>query len=326
MVNQMARTVGTDQVDRAGDRPWLRGIVPPVATPLLPDGGVDEVSLERQLRRLLDAGVHGLFVLGTSGEGAYLDAEDRRRVLEVTSQVVDGQVPVLAGAMCASARQAVEVDQACEGLGVTALVCTTPFYGAAHPSEIEDHFRSIAASVTLPVVAYNIPGATGTLLTVPMIRELALDGVIVGVKDSGGDEYSLRRTIAACKDLAWFPVMSGSEVMVDSALRLGAAGAVPGLGNVAPRPYVELYEASLAGDHARASRIQDSLIDLFAMAGFAASRVGNFSSGIGSFKTALVELGVFERRSMVSPLITLTDDEAAGVAEHLKRFDLERIC
>ncbi|QOR70564.1 dihydrodipicolinate synthase family protein [Ruania alkalisoli] len=326
ILESSAREAATTARPGPGDEGWLRGIVPPVLTPFTSELRVDEAGLQRQIQRMLDAGVHGVFLLGTSGEGAYVTDDDRRRVIATAVEVVSGRVPLLVGAMAPSARQVAAMAATSAGRGVDALVCTTPFYGASHQGEVREHFRAIATSVDLPVVAYNIPGAAGVRMSPELVAELADARIITGYKDSGGDEYALRRTVAACAPLEHFPVLSGSEVMVDSALRLGAVGGVPGLANVSPRPYVELYDAASVGDLDRAQSIQDRLIELFGIARVAdSSRMGNFSAGIGSFKAALVALGVIESRALLAPLVTLNDHEAEAVAAHLAHFDLEDI-
>lgn len=294
---------------------WLTGIVPPVCTPLLPDGDVDVRSLERHVNFLLEAGVHGLFMLGSSSEVAYLTDAQRDRALEVGVRAAAGQVPVLAGVIDMTTSRCLAQALRAKALGADALVMTVPFYAMAHqPAELRAHFGTVKERTELALVAYDIPVAVHNKLEPSLVLELAARGVFQAVKDSSNDMHGLRATVLGARELGRFTVFTGSELVVDCALFLGADGAVPGLANVDPHGFVSLYEAASSGDWAKAREIQDRLFNLFAITSCAdPQKKGRNASGLGGFKTALMLRGIFDHNAMGLPQEPLDDEETGRV-------------
>lgn len=208
--------------------PRWTGVIPPVVTPLTADGEIDRPSLERVVGHLLDGGVSGLFVLGSSGETAYLTPGRQDEVIEVITSACAGQVPVLVGAIETTTDRAIERARAAEGLGADAVVATAPFYTRTHPTEIDRHFRDIAAALDLPVLAYDVPVCVHSKLDPELLLPLAADGVLAGVKDSSGDDGSFRRLAIGARELPEFSVLTGHELVVDAMMLAGADGSVPG--------------------------------------------------------------------------------------------------
>jgi len=308
------------------DSAQLTAVVPPLVTPFTPEYDVDTASLARLIQYQLTGGVDGVFVLGTSGEGTFLTDEQRQVVREPPVSEVAGQVPVLAGVIDTStARVGAHLSAALKA-GVDGLVATAPFYAATHPAEIERHFTRLATLAgDTPLYAYDIPARAGTKLPSSLMVSLGERGVIAGVKDSSGQETSLRQLVLSRREagLDGFAIMTGSEVTVDSALAFGVDGVVPGLGNVDPAGYVRLYDASAAGDAAAARAEQDRLFRLFEIIEVAdRSRMGASSAALGAFKAALYLLGVIGCPLTAYPSIPLDDDEIAGVGSLLTRAGL----
>lgn len=304
----------------------LTGVVPPLVTPLTPEYDVDTASLARLVQHQLSGGVDGVFVLGTSGEGTFLTDEQRQVVLETTVAEVAGQVPVLAGVIDTSTNRVAAHVSAALKAGVDALVATAPFYAATHPAEIERHFvrlKSFAGDT--PMYAYDIPPRVGTKLPASLMTALGEQGVIAGVKDSSGQDASLRELVISRreKQLGNFAIMTGSEVTVDSALAFGVDGVVPGLGNVDPAGYVRLFKAAVAGDAAAARDEQDRLFRLFEIINAAdRSRMGASSAALGAFKAGLFLLGVIDCPVTAYPSIPLSDTEIAAIRPLLDRAGL----
>ena len=303
---------------------WLEGIVPPVCTPLSADGEVDVASLEHHISFLLDAGAHGLFMLGSSGEVAYLTDAQRDRVVEVAVKTAGGQVPVLAGAIDMTTNRVVDHALRAKQRGADAIVVTAPFFArSAHPNEVKLHFRKVRERVGLPLVAYDLPISVHNKLDLPVVSELAADGTIDGVKDSSNDIHGFRAVVTGTRQFEKFSVFTGSELVVDCALFLGAEGGVPGLANVDPHGYVALYEASRAGDWAKAREIQERLVRLFDITACGdSSQKGASSCGLGGFKTALMLRGVIAGNTTALPQITLDADEIEAVKAVLVREGL----
>lgn len=296
------------------------GVIPPAVTPLTPEGDVDVASLERLVGHLLEAGCHGVFALGSSGETVYLTDAQRDTALEVIVKTVDSQVPVIAGCIEPTTPRVLERSEAAARLGATALVVTAPFYTLVGPHEVERHFRAVHAATELPLLAYDIPVCVHTKLSVDLQLRLAEDGVLAGVKDSSGDDVAFRQLASRLADRGLdYAMLTGHEVVVDAMMLAGASGAVPGLANVDPAGYVRLHEAAVAGDWVTARREQERLVRLFRIVE-AADPATTFGStrGVGAFKTALALLGVIESNAVSLPMRPLDDVETARI-----RADLE---
>lgn len=301
------------------------GVVPPVVTPLHADGTVDRPSLERLVGHLLDAGVHGLFALGSSGETVYLTDAERDAALGVVVKTAAGQVPVIAGCIEPATPRVVERARVAAELGADALVTTAPFYTLVGPCEVERHFRAVHAVTDLPLLAYDIPVCVHHKLSVDLQVRLARDGVITGVKDSSGDDVAFRQLLVEVADagLDSFSALTGHEVVVDAMMLAGATGVVPGLANVDPAGYVRLHRACVAGDWTAARTEQERLTRLFRIVG-AADPATSFGStrGVGSFKTALALLGLIDSNAVSLPMRPLDDAETARVRSHLAQAGL----
>jgi 4-hydroxy-tetrahydrodipicolinate synthase len=309
----------------------LRGVVPPVCTPLDPAGEVDTASLARLVGHLVDGGVHGLFALGSSSEVAFLTDRQRAVALETVVEAAAGRVPVLAGVIDMTTPRVVQHARAARALGADGLVATAPFYARTHPVEIARHFRTVRERGELPLFAYDLPVSVHTKLSAALVRELAEDGTLAGLKDSSGDEGSLRRLLVelggrhgrAEGPAPAFSVLTGSELTVDAALLAGADGVVPGLGNVDPAGYVRLYDAVRGGDLDTAVKEQERLVELFGLVDAGPeAEMGRNSSAIGAFKHALRLLGVLAHGTTAAPQIPLGDDAVALVEARLRAAGL----
>ncbi len=234
----------------------LSGVIPPVITPLKDDGSLDLTGLERLLERLVAAGVDGLFMLGSSGEGPWLRREQQREVLSAAVRVAAGRVPVVAGVLEASTARVVEVLPTFEALGVSAFALTTPYYfGVSDEAQLR-HFEKVIGATHLPVVLYNIPSATHNPLSVETVRRLAQNPQVVGIKDSTGDQEHFRGLLELKTAREDFSVLQGAEVAAGEALLAGADGVVAGLANLEPEVFVRMLEAARRGDEARVRVLQ----------------------------------------------------------------------
>lgn len=302
-------------------RQRFRGVVPPVVTPLAEGRDLDVASLERNLERMISAGVDGLFVLGSSGEVAFSTDARRDEILRESLRVVAGRVPVLAGVIDMQTERVIEHTQRAEALGAAAVVATAPFYALGGPVDTEAHFRAIAAATALPVFAYDIPVCVHRKLGAEMLVRLGSEGVLAGVKDSSGDDVGFRDLVLRNREAGSpLDLLTGHEVVVDGAYLGGADGSVPGLGNVDPDGYVRQWRAAQAGDWATVAAEQDRLARLMRIA--AVSGGVGFGGGVGAFKTALRELGVFTTNQMPRPVEPLDDAAAGRISEILRKEGL----
>lgn len=294
----------------------FKGIVPPVSTPFTEDHEIDTASLERLVNFQIKGGVHGLFVLGSTSETPFLTDKQRATVLEVTVKTAAGRVPVLAGAIETTTSRVIEQARLAEKAGASALVVTPPFYARFNQAEAIEHYRQVRATVDLPIMAYDIPVAVHIKLERETVIQMAQAGIIAGLKDSSGDEANFRGVILERNrlNLTDFSIFTGSELIIDGALLMGADGAVPGLGNVDPDGYTRLYKLARSGDWVAAKQEQDRLYRLFSIiyAG-TAGRTGPTATALGGFKTALMLRGVIATNVMGRPMTRYNQAEVERV-------------
>lgn len=290
------------------------GVIPPLCTPFTEDGLPDLDSLKNLIEFQLAGGVHGLFVLGSTSETVFLTSKQRETIIETTVQTVAGRVPIVAGVLGTTTVPCIEYAEAAQRAGAAGIVLTAPFYARTSQPEILEHFRQIRAAVDLPILAYDIPVAVHVKIERPTMLTLAREGTIVSVKDSSGDDANFRGLVMDTRDLPGFTTFTGSELLVDSALMIGASGVVPGLGNVDPAGYRRLYDAAQAGDWAKAREEQERLYRLFSIV-FAGdtARMGFGASAYGGFKTALVLQGVIATNVVGRPQPRFVDAEVERV-------------
>jgi 4-hydroxy-tetrahydrodipicolinate synthase len=291
----------------------LKGIVPPVVTPIDVAGSVDGGSLNRLVEYLLAGGVHGLFVLGSSGEAASLDASERASVVRTVVRAAAGRVPVLVGVIDTSTRRVFEYVEMAKTLGADAVVALATYYYRTNQAEMLDLFRTIARRSSLPVVAYNLPQIVGVSMEAATVAQLAGEGTIRGIKDSSPDLSVTREMVLAVRDIVGFSVMTGVELAVDVAVAMGMAGAVPGLANVAPRPYVDIYDHVRGGEFNQARVIQERLIALYAIIRQGRSGQSYSAAALSGFKAGLKLLGVIATSRMHEPMQGLTTEEEQRV-------------
>ena len=309
---------GTNTGERRPEGPWVSGIVPPICTPFTPDLDVDVSSLERLIAFLIEEGVTGLFFLGSSGETAFLTDTQRDQVVETAVKTVAGQVPVLAGVIDMTTSRMIDHAARAMSLGADAIVATAPFYAqVTEAPEVDRHFRALKAACGAPLLAYDIPVAVHTKLRASQLLALAADHVIDGLKDSSGDLAGMREVIIGTRSQPKFAVFTGSELIVDCAMQVGASGSVPGLGNVDPKGFVELYRSCRAGDWEKARLQQERLITLFDVTNCGKPGKGRNASALGGFKTALMLRGIIATNAMALPQAALDDEETAAVREVL---------
>lgn len=284
----------------------LNGVIPPIVTPFTDDRKIDFESLDRLVDYQIEGGVTGIFVLGSSGEVSFLSDSERDQVVDRVVARAGGRVPVLAGAIDTSSKRVLDQIGRLADRGVEYAVVTAPFYAKTQDSDIEDHFRAIGKASALPVMAYDIPVAVHSKLSVDSLLALGQDGSIVGVKDSSGDQGAMRKLIQSNRDAGSpLSIFTGTEVVVDSNLLMGVDGVVPGLGNVDPAAYVRLFNLARSNSWVEAKELQDKLDRLFRIVDCDPNLVGP-AQAIGAFKQALKWKGILSSSATSEPLRLLS--------------------
>ncbi|MER8365279.1 dihydrodipicolinate synthase family protein [Mesorhizobium sp. M0991] len=304
--------------------PLFTGVVPPVVTPLNSDFSIDFASFTRTIENLLDGGVHGLFVLGSTSEVVFHDEAGRRAIIEHAVKVNNGRVPIFVGVIDPTTDRVINHARIARSAGADAIVVTAPFYTRTSQSEIGDHFRYIKDAIDIPVIAYDIPVCVHIKLERKTTVGLAREGAIAGIKDSSGDDGNLRYVLKDMADDPGFFGMTGSEILVDSVLAMGAHGVVPGLANVDPHGYVRLWKLMQAGQHAEARVEQERLLKLFEIVWISLGRTSAGSAGVGAFKAAMKSLGIIASNTMARPQRSLNEEETAKIDMILRDVGLLR--
>lgn len=240
----------------------IQGITPPMVTPFKPDEEINEEALRAEAQYLIEvAGVHGLAVGGSTGEGHTLSTDELRRIVGATVDVVAGRVPVVAGIIVDSTRQAVEKAQALADLDVAALQ-VTPVHYLFRPTDemMMKHFRTLAESTSHPVMIYNVVpwSYCSPALLDRMMTEI--DGII-GVKQSAGDLKLMADLLMLSGDKG--VIMSAVDALLYSSFSLGAHGAIAAILSAAPELCVQLWDAVKAGNHAEALTLHQHLLRIW---------------------------------------------------------------
>lgn len=301
----------------------LHGVIPPVCTPLTPAGEVATDDLRRLISFLLDEGVHGLFLLGSTSEAIGLTDDQQETVMSTGLAAAAGRVPVVVGCIDFTTRRVIERGLRAKAHGADGIVACAPFYLKPDQAEITRHYTRVREAVDLPILAYDIPGAVQTKIERPTLAALAAGGVLSGLKDSSGQEANFRGVLMDTAAIPGFSVFTGSELMADVALWLGAAGIVPGMGNVDPGGYVRLYDAARAGDWETAKAEQARLYRLFDIvhAGIGPG-IGLSAAAWGSFKVALKLRGVITSATPTAPMSTISPEAEEKIGALLKEAGL----
>ena len=293
------------------------GVVPPVVTPDTPDHQLDVVSFERSINRLIEAGVDGLFFLGSSGEVVFATDERRDQIVFEAVRIVDHRVPVLVGIIDTETERVLEHGRRALALGADALVATAPFYALGGPADVEEHFRILHQELDAPLFAYDIPVCVHTKLPWKMLARLGAEGVLAGVKDSSGDDVSFRYLVQENeKNGHPLTLLTGHEIVVDGALLSGADGSVPGLANVAPEGYVRMWKAVQEGNWAEVKREQDRLNEISHIFDVTTG-VQGYGAGVGAFKCALNLMGIFDSDQMPRPVKPLDGQNREAIKQVL---------
>jgi 4-hydroxy-tetrahydrodipicolinate synthase len=242
--------------------PALQGIIPPMITPLRAPDELDHPGLERLVEHILRGGVHGLFILGTSGEAPSLSYRLRRELIDSVCRLVRGRIPVLVGVTDTSFAEAMGLARHAASAGARAVVSSTPYYFPTGQPELLEYFELFAREVPLPLYLYNMPQMTKVQFEPETLRRLAHNKSILGVKDSSGNLEYFHQLLELKAIRPDWSVLVGPESLLAETLHRGGDGGVNGGGNFWPSLFVELYHAVRNGDSALESELQQKIVQL----------------------------------------------------------------
>lgn len=287
----------------------LRGILAAVTTPFTDDGSqVDEAALRRQVERLVGAGIHGLVPTGTTGEFTTLSPAEYRRVIEVYVEGAAGRVPVVAGIGSLSTEGAIELARHAERVGADAVMLVPPFYDPLSFDALKAFLSDVASAISIPIMYYNVPGATGIKLTAAEIAELGdIDGVDY-LKDTSGDAIALAELLAVRGDR--IKAFNGWDTLTFFGIASGAEASVWGVAGIVPELAVQLWNTLAVDRDLQTARALWT--PLWELSDFLESV--NYVAGV---KAALELTGnpVGPARLPIQPLTPAERDRLAGILE-----------
>ncbi len=232
-----------------------------IITPMYPDGSVNYEKFEEILNDQIEKGTDSIIVCGTSGEASTLSHEEHIDVIRACVRFVHGRVPVIAGTGSNCTETAVYLSQEAEKAGVDGILVVSPYYNKATQKGLAAHFQTVAESVHVPMILYNIPSRTGVNIKPETAVALARNTEnIVGVKEASGDIAQIADLFAladGCLD-----IYSGNDDQIVPIMSLGGKGVISVLSNVAPAQTHEIAAACLAGDFAKGAKLQLAAMDL----------------------------------------------------------------
>lgn len=240
----------------------LNGIVPPLITPLLDADTLDHEGLVKLINHVIGGGIHGLFLLGTTGEGPSLSKRIQYELVEEAVKIIDRRVPVLVGISDSSFIESIKLSEHAAACGADAVVLAPPYYFPAGQPELLEYLQNLTPRLPLPLFLYNMPSMTKVNIEVDTLRRAAdIDGII-GFKDSSGNMIKFHEYLKAMRDRKDFSILMGPEELLAEAVLFGGHGGVTGGANICPELFVKLYNAAKAQNMKEVIELQTRLFEL----------------------------------------------------------------
>ena len=237
----------------------IKGIITAMVTPLSEDG-INEAATRKLVNKLINDGVHGLFVLGTNGEFYALSEAEKLALVKIVVDEAAGRVPVFAGSGGISTEEVIKVTNQFAELGVDAVSVITPYLIKLSDEELIQHYQTIALNTNLPMILYNIPANTQLSINESVFKELIQLPQIIGIKDSSGKLENIQMYLET-NDREDFSILIGSDSLILPALQMGVDGAVAATSNVLTKTDLGIYQAFLENKMERAQVLQESIND-----------------------------------------------------------------
>lgn len=296
----------------------LKGIVPPLVTPLLDNNTLDLEGLERLIEHVIAGGVHGIFILGTTGEAQSLSFELRHQMIKASAKLLKNRLPLLVGISDTSLVDSISLAKLAADSGADAVVSAPPYYFATGQPELAEFYEDLIPQLPLPIFLYNMPTHTKVSFAPSTIRRIAENPAVIGFKDSSANGAYFQSVMHAFRDRPDFSLFVGPEEMMAESVLMGAHGGVNGGANMFPKLYVDLYHAAVAKDiqkvrelHARVMQISSTIYT-----------VGSYgSSYLKGVKCALNILGICSD-FLAAPFNKFDVEPRARIEESLKKLTL----
>lgn len=296
----------------------LNGIVPPLVTPLLDNNTLDVLGLERLIEHVIAGGVHGIFILGTTGEAQSLSFDLRVEMIKQTSKILNKRLPLLVGISDTSLADSVKLADVAAEYGADAVVSAPPYYFATGQDELAEFYEALIPQLKLSIFLYNMPTHTKVSFAPATIKRIAQNEKVIGFKDSSANGTYFQSVMYEMRDRKNFSIFVGPEEMMAEVVMLGANGGVNGGANIFPELYVELYNAAVAKDIEKVKKLQASVMQISSTL----YNLGcNGSSYLKGVKGALSDLGICSG-VLASPFNEFGEEQKSMIHTAIKELQL----
>ena len=294
----------------------LEGVIPALILPVNEKGKINFNFFEKQVNYLFSAGINGLFINGTTGEGAWLSTEEKVQIFKLVKEISEGKIFLCAACLQPSTELVIKEIEAFEKLEPDYIVAVTPYYYSISQDIIIEHFKKIADFSSVPLILYNIPQCTHNKIELSTILKLAKEENIAGIKDSSGDFISFTRGMYAqvTESFSW---IQGEDYLDGPSFNCGADGLVTGLGNVFIEPYIQMYKEAKKGNATKVNEMQKKINELYEIIQISGGKV------IPAIKAGVTLLGRSTKWMKLSSL-SLDDEEIRKVEKILINLSLLR--
>lgn len=296
----------------------LYGIVPPLVTPLLDDNTLDLQGLKNLIEHVIAGGVHGIFILGTTGESQSLGFDLRVQMVKETASIINKRLPLLVGISDTSVADSVRLAQIAAGCGADAVVSAPPYYYATAQVELVEFYKKLIEQLPLPLYLYNMPTHTKISFAPETIKEIAKSKKVIGFKDSSANGSFFQSVLYEMRDREDFAIFVGPEEMTAETVILGGSGGVNGGANIFPKLYVDLYNAAVAGNIATVRKLQEKVMQI-SRSIYIQGKYG--SSYLKGVKCALGILGICSDY-LASPFNKFDGEYKKNIEKALKEINL----
>ena len=287
------------------------GVVVPMVTPVTPEGRLDKGAVERIIVFFAQAKVSPL-LMGTTGEGNSVSREDGLLFVETAVKIAHGRIMIYAGLTGNCFSEQLAQAEAYTRAGADVIVATLPTYYALTNEQMENYYKTLADTITGPLMLYNILATTHMSIPVDVIRRLAAHPNIVGIKDSERDLERMTQCIAIAKGREDFCYFCGWAAQSAHSLELGGDGIVPSTGNYVPEMFRQLYEAAVNGDMGTANRLQDETNEIAKIY----QKDRTLGQSLAALKVMMQTKGLCGP-DMLMPLTRLSSDEEQAIKDKL---------
>ncbi|MFW5757808.1 MAG: dihydrodipicolinate synthase family protein [Bacteroidota bacterium] len=240
----------------------IRGIIPPLVTPLIDNDTLDKYGLEQLIEHVIAGGVNGIFILGTSGEFASLSYALRQEMIQRTCELVNQRVPVLVGVTDSAFRESLNQAKLAADHGADALVISPPYYFPSGQAELIEYMESVLKHSSLPMFLYNMPMHTKVMIEPQTVLKLSENPNIVGMKDSSANLVYYNKVQYLLRDRDDFTFLVGPEELTAQFVLLGGDGGVNGGANMFPKLYVNLYNAAVNKNFDQVFQLQQKVMQI----------------------------------------------------------------